>query len=155
MVRVSFSPKAPSLALLPDPLLLGLRGLRGRSFPVEGASLFAFSSPLCILGVFATLAPKSVWRGVKTSGRLPWSSDHHKPRGILFSVIFLSQILVTIPHARLAPWMRAGAALPSGFSAERARTCFLARGHAALVDLVFRHLTWFWRNSALRRVPKN
>ena len=111
--------------------------------------------PLYRLGVFAKRAPKSVWRGVKTSSRFPGSSGHHKPVGVVFSVIFLSQILVTIPHSGLAPWMRAGAALPGGFSAERALTCFLARRHAALVDLVFRHLTWFWRNSALRRVPKN
>ena len=58
-----------------------------RNFDIRLGGLPFRFLPHLMLGVFASLGPKSVWRGVKTSGRFWGSSDHHSLVVIRFFVM--------------------------------------------------------------------
>ena len=74
-------------------------------------SLCRASSPPWYLGVFASLAPKSVWRGVKTSGRFFGVRGQHAPVVIPFCEIFFLESWGSILRSTLAPGMREGTLL--------------------------------------------
>ena len=90
--------------------LLNTRASKGRS---RGLSFR--SSPPWYLGVFASLAPESVWRGVKTSGRFFWVADHASSVVIPFCAIFFLGSFVSILPSTVAPGTREGALLLSCF----------------------------------------
>lgn len=90
--------------------LLNTRVSKGRS---RGLSFR--SSPPWFLGVFASLAPKSVWRGVKTSSRFFGVADHASSIVIPFCAILFLGSLVSILRSTLAPGTCEGALLLSRF----------------------------------------
>ena len=67
------------------------------------------SSPPWYTSVFASLAPKSVWRGVKTSSRFLGFSGHASSIVIPFCAIVFVELLRSILRSTRAPGMREGA----------------------------------------------
>jgi hypothetical protein len=90
--------------------LLNTRVSKGRS---RGLSFC--SSPPWYLGVFASLAPESVWRGVETSSRFFGVADHASSVVIPFCAILFLGSLVSILRSTLAPGTCEGVLLLSWF----------------------------------------
>ena len=86
--------------------LLNTRVSKGRSRGLSFRSL-----PPWYTGVFASLAPKSVWRGVNTSSRFFGVADHASSVVIPFCAILFLGSLVSILPSTVAPGMREGTLL--------------------------------------------
>ena len=80
------SPRSVSDLAFQTFLLCFERGLF-RDFDIRLGGLSFRFLPHQMLGVFASLGPKSVWRGVKTSSRFWGSSGHHSLTVIRFFVM--------------------------------------------------------------------